>query len=178
VPAGPLAVRWLGYELDPPRAGSLGRAAVAFRNSGTAVWRSRGESGLQLSYHWLDERANPIVWDGLRFALPHPVEPGEEVQVPLQVRAPIPPGRYRLAFDLVDEGRLWFAELGNTPLELLAEVVPRIGMRALAAHVRPGAAQLEQETRRTLAEQAEPLVALGEAAAVATLVAGCLPAPD
>ena len=35
----------------------------------------------------------------------------------LAVRAPIPPGRYRLAVDLVEEHRFWLAELGNTPLE-------------------------------------------------------------
>jgi hypothetical protein len=41
------------------------------------------------------------------------------------VRAPIPPGRYRLAVDLVEEHRFWLAELGNTPYEEEAEVEPR-----------------------------------------------------
>ena len=46
--------------------------------------------------------------------------------------APRPPGSYRLAFDLVEEHRFWFAEVGGTPLELEIEVVPRIDTRALA----------------------------------------------
>ncbi|MBA3475311.1 MAG: hypothetical protein H0T10_00970, partial [Actinobacteria bacterium] len=62
VPVGPLAVRWLGYDLPELRAGEVAPARVALRNDGTATWRSRRESGVQLSYHWLDDRANPIVW--------------------------------------------------------------------------------------------------------------------
>jgi hypothetical protein len=118
IPAGPLAVRWLGYELDPPQAGALGRARVAIENAGTAPWR-----GLNLSYHWLDDRGNPIVWDGLRFAVS--AEPSELVERDLDVRGPIPPGRYRLAFDLVDEHRFWLAELGNFSPEVDVEVAPR-----------------------------------------------------
>jgi hypothetical protein len=43
------------------------------------------------------------------------------------VRAPIPPGRYRLAFDLVAELRAWFSELGNTVLETTVDVAERRG---------------------------------------------------
>ena len=69
VPVGPLAVRWLGHDLPELRAGVAAPARVALRNDGTATWRSRGESGVQLSYHWLDDRGNAIVWDGPRVAL-------------------------------------------------------------------------------------------------------------
>ena len=41
------------------------------------------------------------------------------------VLGPIPPGRYRLAFDLVDEHRFWLAELGNFTPELEVDVEPR-----------------------------------------------------
>jgi len=118
VPAGPLAVRWLSLEVDPPEAGALGRARAVIENAGSAAWR-----GLSLSYHWLDERGNPILWDGLRT----PVEagPGERRELDAALRGPIPPGRYRLAFDLVDEHRFWLAELGNHAPELEVEVQPR-----------------------------------------------------
>jgi hypothetical protein len=43
------------------------------------------------------------------------------------VRAPIPPGPYRLAFDLVAEGRAWFSELGSASLTVDVEVLPRTG---------------------------------------------------
>jgi hypothetical protein len=136
VPAGPLAVRWLGYELDPPQAGALTRARVALENAGTAPWR-----GLNLSYHWLDDRGNPIVWDGLRYEVG--AGPGEQVDRELDLRGPIPPGRYRLAFDLVDEHRFWFAELGNFTPELEVEVAPRDATAARA--YLPPSAELEPD---------------------------------
>ena len=42
VNAGPLAVRWLAYELGPARAGVTGTARIALENAGSATWRSRG----------------------------------------------------------------------------------------------------------------------------------------
>ena len=98
VPAGPLAVRWHVYELDPVHAGAVTHAHVVVENAGTAPWRD-----LNASYHWLDDRGNPIVWDGIRHAVG--ASPGERVECDLEVRGPIPPGRYRLASDLVDEHR-------------------------------------------------------------------------
>jgi hypothetical protein len=174
VPVGPLAVRWLGYELSELRAGVAAPARVALRNEGTATWRSRRESGVQLSYHWLDDRGNAIVWDGPRVRLERPVAPGEQVELETLLRAPQPPGRYRLAFDLVEEFRFWFAEVGSSPLELDVVVAPRIAERRLAVVVH---GVEDTETAAALGSQEEPLV---EAAAVATahLVAGAVPEPD
>ena len=88
----------------------------------------------------------------------------------------MPPGRYRLAIDLVDEGRCWFAELGNEPLEVEVDVLPRIQRRALRVQVGDGPTELVAATRAALAAQAEPVVEDGEA--TAHLAAGVLPAPD
>jgi hypothetical protein len=174
VPAGPLAVRWLSYRLPEVHAGVEAPVEVVLRNAGSATWRSRGELGVKLSYHWLDDRGNPIVWDGPRVDFGGPVAPGDEVEVALAVRAPRPPGRYRLAFDLVEELRFWFAEVGSHPLELDVEVQPRIADRRLAAVVHGGESA---ETAAALAAQEEPLVS-GDAVATAHLVAGAIPEPD
>jgi hypothetical protein len=174
VPAGPLAVRWLAYEVPKLRAGARANARVLLRNEGSATWRSRNEGGVQLSYHWLDDRGNAIVWDGPRRAFRHPVLPGEEVDATLTVRAPQPPGRYRLAFDLVEEFRFWFAEVGSTPLELDVEVGPRIAERRLAVVVHGGD---DEETTAALAAQEEAIVT-SDAVATAHLVPGARPAPD
>jgi hypothetical protein len=123
VPAGPLAVRWLAYELGPVQAGAIAHARVVVENAGTAAWRD-----LNISYHWLDDRGNPIVWDGLRY--PVTANPGERLEQDFDLRAPIPPGRYRLTFDLVDEQRFWLAELGNFTPELEVAVAPRDATRA------------------------------------------------
>jgi hypothetical protein len=125
-PSGPLVVRWRALEHTPVEAGARQSATVELENAGTATWRTRGEQeGLFLAYHWLDERGNAIVWDGERTPLVRPVEPGETLRQTLNVRGPIPPGRYRLALDLLEEHRFWLAELGNEPYEEGVDVLPR-----------------------------------------------------
>jgi hypothetical protein len=165
VPKGPLAARWRSWSLDGRKAGSLACAPVAVENAGTATWHTRGTVGIQASYHWLDDRGNPIVWDGLRTALPHAVAPGETIELELPVRVPLPPGRYRFALDLVDEGRFWLAELGNHRPEEDLDVLPRIERRLAVL----GAEASGQE---------EPVVPLDEAEAIAYLAPGIELAPD
>ena len=175
VPVGPLAVRWLGYELPELRAGVAAPArGRAPRTPARRRGARAGRPGVQLSYHWLDDRGNAIVWDGPRVAFERPVAPGEEVEVETLLRAPQPPGRYRLAFDLVEEFRFWFAEVGSSPLELDVDVAPRIAERRLAVVVHGGE---DAETAAALAAQEEPLVET-DAVATAHLVAGAIPEPD
>lgn len=174
VAVGPLSVRWLGYEVSEQRAGVTTRARVRLQNAGTAPWRSRGREGVQLAYHWLDPLGNAIVWDGNRVAFPEAVAPGEEVELETTVVAPRPPGSYRLAFDLVEEFRFWFEEIGSTPLDIPLTVRPRIDERRLAVEVH---GVMDAGLEAALAAQEEPLVE-GDAAAVAHLVAGAVPAPD
>lgn len=174
VPAGPLAVRWLAYELGEARAGVAATARLRLENAGSAPWRSRTKEGVQLSYHWLDPLGNAIVWDGPRTALPHVVEPGATVELDVPVVAPRAPGAYRLAFDLVEEYRFWFEELGSIPLDLPVRVAPRIARRRLLVVVHGGPSR---ETQAALDAQEESVVA-DDADAVAHLVPGALPAPD
>ncbi len=174
VPVGPLAVRWLAYELDDVRAGVEGGARLRLENAGSAAWRSRGQEGVQLAYHWLDSLGNPIVWDGVRAPLPRVVEPGEEVELDVTVVAPRPQGSYRLAFDLVEEHRFWFEEVGSMPLDVPLEVSPRIAERRLQVIVHGSP---DSEMDAALAAQEEPLVS-EEAFAFAHLVPGAAPAPD
>jgi hypothetical protein len=126
VPAGPLAVRWLGYELGELQAGAEGRARIQLENAGAAPWHD-----LFVSYHWLDDLDNPIDWDGLRTALPS-IAPGSRAAVDLSVIGLIPPGRYRLAFDLVLEGRYWLSEIGNELLRIDVDVQKRDASGAVA----------------------------------------------
>jgi hypothetical protein len=81
----------------------------------------------------------------------------------------MPPGRYRLAFDLVADDRYWLSELGNAALERDVAVAPRIAARTLAVR---GA------DAGTLDALEEPVVAEHEAEAIAYLAPGCVPAPD
>src|SRR5215204_7746421 len=94
----PLAVRWGAHGLPELHAGVLTSVRVEVENTGETPWRG---DRFTVSYHWLDELGNAIVWDGLRTGIR--AEPGETAAADVAVRAPMPPGRYRLAFDLVDE---------------------------------------------------------------------------
>ena len=105
---GPLAVRWGDRRR---RCGARGPCRVELENAGTVAWRE----GIMLASHWLDNRDNPIVWDGPRNDVPR-LAPGEGAAVEARIRVPIPPGRYRLAFDMVAELRAWFSELGSPML--------------------------------------------------------------
>jgi hypothetical protein len=142
---GPLVARWRTLERAPVEAGSLQHVTVDVENAGSAPWRTRGsEHGLFLAYHWLDERRNPIVWDGIRTALERTVEPGETLRQTLALRAPIPPGRYRLAVDLVEEHRFWLAELGVAPYEEEVDVTPRDASGARVFGAEPDEEWLER----------------------------------
>jgi hypothetical protein len=176
VPAGPLAVRWHAFELPPQRAGSVSVGRIELENAGSATWRSRPGTDIHLSYHWLDLRGNVIQWAGPFILLPERVEPGERFELSVHVRATMPPGRYRLAFDLVDVGRFWFAEVGNTRLELDVDVAPRLPERTLAVRIADGPSDLVAATRAALEQLDEPVQ--DEGAAAAFLAPGCRPAPD
>ena len=133
---GPLAVRWGDLPRPDLEAGAVTPVSVTVENVGTIRWRD----GIRASYHWLDDRDNPIVWDGYRTPAP-PLAPGESGTVSVRVRAPIPPGPYRLAFDLVAEGRAWFSELGSPMLARDVVVAERPGepSAALPPGVEPAA---------------------------------------
>jgi hypothetical protein len=119
---GPLSVDWGEWSLGAQHAGAVGDARVEVANTGAV----RFGATIFLAYHWLDRRDNAIVWDGLRTPLPV-LEPGQRAEVTARVRAPIPPGPYRLAFDLVAEGRTWFSELDSAMLTVDVDVLPRPG---------------------------------------------------
>jgi len=122
VSKGPLAVRFGAPPAHAPQAGAVEVVAVELENAGSLRWGD----GVNLSYHWLDDRDNPIVWDGIRTPAP-PLAPGERATVQARVRAPLPPGPYRLAFDLVAENRAWFSELGSGVLAQDLRVAARDG---------------------------------------------------
>jgi hypothetical protein len=161
--SGPLVVRWLAFEHAPVEAGVLQIATVEAENAGSATWRTRGhEDGVFLAYHWLDERGNPIVWDGTRTALERAVGPGEILRQTMRVRGPIPPGRYRLAVDLLEEHRFWLAELGNLPYDEEVAVGPRDGSQA-RAFLADGAVAAPGWTEQVAALHAEGYAAVGGA---------------
>ena len=127
---GPLAVRWGEWTLESPQAGAMSVARVELENTGTVPWRD----DIRLSYHWLDDRDNPIVWDGLRTELP-PVAPGES-------------GERRGARTVADP---------SGPLPLRARSRRRVPGVVLGARERAGLGRRRGEAaRRRFARRASP----------------------
>ena len=165
--APPLAVRFGTWELATPRAGTLVQARIEVENTGLVSW----QDDVKASYHWLDPLGNPILWDGLRTPLPEVIEPGRQLALELEVRCPIPPGRYRVALDLVAERRAWFGELGNETASAEVEVLPRVE-----------AERLEDVADLHLPDSCRPAVAWAERVLAAhregfAVVAGSIHAP-
>jgi hypothetical protein len=148
VSKGPLAVRWGAPPRAALQAGTTTSLTVELANAGSLPWGDH----VFLASHWLDDRDNPIVWDGPRNEVP-PLAPGDSALVDLTIRVPIPPGRYRLAFDMVAEFRAWFSELGSPMLAHDVEVGPRDGepSAALPTTVEP-ASDWDERVRAAHAE--------------------------
>lgn len=120
------AVTYLGEEADleadvyqlewqggkPPaewRANRLVRVPATVRNASPATWPARGATRVALAYHWLDSAGQPLVFEGLRSALPGDVAPGASVEVVLEIATPRKPGDYILELDALREQLAWFS---------------------------------------------------------------------
>lgn len=94
-------------------AGAVVPVSLTIANRGWRPWRSDDtRAPIYASYHWLDADGAMAIEDGRRSALPRPLTPGETVAMTCTVIAPGTPGRYTLAFDLVEEGVTWFSRAG------------------------------------------------------------------
>lgn len=93
---------------------------VRLKNRSTATITSKGQAdgkfAIFVSYHWLTEKGEAVIWDNTRSPLPGELKPGEEVSVSINVAAPKNPGTYILEVDVVQEGVTWFRDKGVKPL--------------------------------------------------------------
>ncbi len=146
---------WYGAIYDVPPAFSLpaGETAhvrLALENTGRTTWAADGTQPFELRYRWL-------TGDGSRgydlpfgiVPLPHDVRPGERVQLEAAVSAPLPPGDYRLAWEMWQQDVFGFTSRGILEAESLVEVrpgdttlplpgtTPREGREALLPRAKP-----------------------------------------
>jgi phosphoglycerol transferase MdoB-like AlkP superfamily enzyme len=93
-------------------SGSAALVDLTLRNVGTQTWSP--ESGDRVSYRWQQDGA-PLPIEGERTALPHPVAPGETVNVRVRVVAPEARGTYALHIQPVREGVAWYGPPRQAP---------------------------------------------------------------
>lgn len=99
---------------------------VEVRNAGAERWPGGMEQHpqIRLAYRWAHATAPQ---EGMRTALPAPLEPGAGAVVPLQVLGPPRPGAREIEIDLVHEHVRWFGCGLRARVEVRA---PRGGLRA------------------------------------------------
>jgi len=109
------------------RAGERRTLRVRVRNVGRAVWPAHGDTRgmyqVNAGDRWLDAAGARVVndLDG-RAAMPADLEPGGEVELPLDVTAPRAPGEYVLEIDMIHEGVTFFYEKGSRTLRMRVRV--------------------------------------------------------
>ncbi len=98
------------------RAGQAFTDRLRVANAGSVTWKARGRRfggqvtcGLKVSH----ARGDVIREDLGRTALPQDVAPDHEVALDVTVAGVLPPGDYRLHYDMVVEGVTWFEFQGS-----------------------------------------------------------------
>lgn len=94
-------------------AGEAYRVPVQLRNAGAVPWTP---DIFRLSYHWVTSEGERVVRDGERTLLPGTIAPGAAAALCAVVAAPAREGRYRLEWDVVQEGVTWLSVIDRSNL--------------------------------------------------------------
>ncbi len=154
---------WYRASFDAPLEVSLTTGAtttipVNVTNTGLTTWDPDGDHPYRFGYHWLladSDRA--VTFEGVRTMFAEPVPPDSTVTVRATVRAPGQPGQYRLMWDVVHEGLMWFssedgAEVVVTRATITGPATGLIGSMPIVplpkSAVRPGRLKLWQAAGR------------------------------
>ncbi|HEV3141542.1 MAG TPA: hypothetical protein VGY57_13545, partial [Vicinamibacterales bacterium] len=161
---------WYRAAIDAPlsiavNAGSVTTIPLSVTNAGRLTWDSHADPPIFFAYHWLASDSDRVVaYEGSRTPFAAPVDAGRTVTVNARVSAPRQAGRYRIAWDLVQEHRLWFATEPGAILSTSNAVVTGVsGAIATSAPpqitVRPGRLVLWSAAARMFL--AHPIVGVG-----------------
>jgi hypothetical protein len=117
---------------------------VTVSNTGRVTWDSLADPPFYFSYHWIDAGGERVVsYEGARTAFPVAVPAGSTAALVALVRAPRRPGRFRLEWDIVQEGKLWFSTEPGAP-------APAATMALVSGEGRGGPLMTTDRPRRTV----------------------------
>ncbi len=106
------------------KKGSLVYIKVKIKNISKTTWDIYNmDNKLNLGNHWLDMEGNIIIHDDGRSAILRILEPDDEIDVNIRLKAPDEIGNYIVELDLVKEGHTWFKEKGSKTAKLKVTVI-------------------------------------------------------
>jgi hypothetical protein len=135
---GPLPDRGFKAQItlpNPPtklRAGQKETITVKAKNASDLFWWARGgeindradnKFYIAIGDRWLDKDEKVLTDMDGRYGISKDLKPGEEVELPLLIRAPKEPGDYILEVDLVQEQVAWFSDKGSPTARTRVTVV-------------------------------------------------------
>ncbi|HRQ40279.1 MAG TPA: O-antigen ligase family protein, partial [Chloroflexota bacterium] len=124
--------QWYLAELETPAALTLAanesvKVTVTAVNSGKLIWQSEGTPPILLGARWVNQETGREHGQP-RWPFPRSVMPGQQVQMPVNVRAPSQPGTYDLYWDVVQEQVTWFgSKSGRFAITTVTVTPPKPG---------------------------------------------------
>jgi hypothetical protein len=89
---------------------------VTLANEGNLTWENTGSNAVVLSVIWVQPQMNREWTTRLRWPLPEPLAPGEQLSMEVPVQTPPQEGEYSLRWDLIQENIVWFGTKSETPI--------------------------------------------------------------
>ncbi|GBC85430.1 hypothetical protein HRbin11_01879 [bacterium HR11] len=106
-------------------SGEVPRVVVTVYNTGRVEWSAGGERPFALGYRWLSADGRRVVrWPPTEVRIPHDVPPDGVLQMAVSVPVRLPPGEYRIAWDMAVPGLFGFRHRGVPEAETVVRVRP------------------------------------------------------
>ena len=123
VSAEKVSIQWQKNELRQCTLRVKNNGKVTLSGIG-GFFSDPGKYAIRLSYRWVEAASSvPLSeFDDNRTALPVAVEPGDEITMRMDIKAPSRPGKYRLEIEAVQELVAWFKDKGCPGIKIEAEV--------------------------------------------------------
>lgn len=121
----PLDAYRASLRASPPtrvRPGASFDVDVEVTNDSSFDWMPTPASGLVLGARWLRPDGRIRTWMAGVSDIPRLLHPGESVNLPIRVRAPLRLQPFCLELDMVDDGVSWFNDMGSEPSRHLVDI--------------------------------------------------------
>ena len=105
--------------------GAPTQTMVTATNTGQVTGTTDGDRAFGLGYRWLSaDASSQLELPATVLSLPREVQPGDAVQLSVNISGRLPPGDYRLAWGMLQEHVLWFHDRGFPDAETAVHVAP------------------------------------------------------